>query len=256
MEFSASLETLLKAIVLPPACLFLLFLAGLLAWRRRPRLGKALCGGAVFLLYFLSSGVGCWLVVHPLEMLEPVLGAAPLPQAKAIVVLSANRIRNSPEYEQRAVPDAVALARMTYAAHVVRARQLPLLVSGGLLSNRRGEEALALTMKRVFENDFRIPVKWAETQSRNTAENALFSARILKSAGIDHVILITDATHMRRARLAFESAGIAVTPAPTFYQEPDSFDARRLYPTAENFHASYYGVYEWIGLAKLLIAGH
>jgi uncharacterized SAM-binding protein YcdF (DUF218 family) len=256
MDLGASLEGLLKALVLPPACLFLLFLAGLLAWRRRPRLGKSLCGGAVFLLYFLCSGVGCWLVVHPLEMLEPVLAAAPVPQAKAIVVLSAGRIRNSPEYAMRAVPDSVALARMTYTAHVVRERRLPLLVSGGLLSTRRGEEPLALTMKRVFENEFQIPVQWAETESRNTTENARFSARLLKSAGIGHVILVTDATHMRRARLAFESQGIAVTPAPTYFLEPGRFDPTRWYPTADNLHSSYYAIYEWIGLARFLIAGH
>lgn len=256
MDVAASLGTLLKALVLPPASLFLLFLIGLLAWRRRPRLGKALCGGAVFLLYFLCSGVGCWLVVHPLETLEPVLTAGPVPQAKAIVVLSAGRISDSPEYERRAVPDTVALARMTYAAHVARARQLPLLVSGGLLSARRGEEPLALTMKRVFENEFQIPVRWAETQSRDTAENAQFSARILKSAGIGHIILVTDATHMRRAKLAFESQGIAVTPAPTFFQGAGRFDPTRWYPTAENLHCSYFAIYEWIGLARFLIAGH
>ena len=255
MSIGTALEQLLKATVLPPASLFLLFFVGLLAWRRRPRLGKAMCGAAVGLLYFLCSGAGCWLLVHPLESLEPVLPAGPLPQAQAIVVLTAGRIRSSPEYERRAVPDTMALARMTYAAHVVRAHQLPLLVTGGLLSTHRDEEPLALSMKRVFESEFRIPVKWAETQSRNTMENALFSARILKGAGIRHVILVTDAMHMRRARLAFERQGIAVTPAPTFYQEPGRFDPGRVFPTAENLQSSYYAVYEWLGLARFLATG-
>lgn len=255
MNVSIALEQLLKAILLPPACLFLLFCAGLLAWRRRPRLGKAMCGAAAALLYFLCSGIGCWLLMHPLESLEPVLPAGPLPQAQAIVVLTAGRIRSSPEYEGRAVPDTMALARMTYAAHLVRARPLPFLVTGGLLSTDPAEEPLALAMKRVLENEFRIPVKWAETRSRNTMENALFSARILKAAGIGNIILVTDAMHMRRARLAFESQGIAVTPGPTFYQESARFDLGRISPTAGNLQCSYYGIYEWLGLARFLVIG-
>lgn len=250
-----AVEAVLKAMVLPPACLFLLFGAGLLAWRRRPRLGKILCGASVGLLYFLCTGVGSWLLVHPLESLEPVLPAGPLPQAQAIVVLTAGRIRSSPEFERRALPDAMALARMTYAAHVYRARPLPLLVTGGLLTTHRIEEPLALSMKRVFESEFRIPVKWAETRSRNTTENARFSAQILKPAGVLHIILVTDAMHMRRARLAFESQGIGVTPAPTFFQEPGSFDPRGIFPSAENLKSSYYGVYEWLALGRFMIAG-
>jgi uncharacterized SAM-binding protein YcdF (DUF218 family) len=255
MDLIALPAAMFKAMVLPPACLFLLFGAGLVAWRRRPRLGKAVCGAAVGLLYFLCSGIGSWLLVHPLESLDPVLPSGPLPQAQAIVVLTAGRIRNSPEYERRSVPDTTALARMTYAAHVYRAHQLPLLVTGGLLSTHRAEEPLATSMKRVFENEFGIPVTWAETRSRNTAENARFSVPILKAAGIAHIILVTDAMHMRRARLAFEQQGIVVTPAPTFFEEPGGFNPLRILPTAENLKSSYYAVYEWLGLAHFMIAG-
>lgn len=253
MDPIAELAPLLKAALLPPACLFLLLGAGLLAWRWRPRVGKAMCGAAVGLLYFLSTGVGSWLLAHPLESLEPVLPAGPLPQARAIVVLTAGRIRSSPEYERRAVPDYVALERMSYAAHVYRARGLPLLVTGGLLSTHRVEEPLALSMKRVFERGFGIPVTWTETQARNTAENARYSAQILKRAGIAHIILVTDAMHMRRSRLAFEHEGIGVTPGPTFFQEPARFDPGRWFPHAENLKCSYYAVYEWLGLAWQLI---
>jgi uncharacterized SAM-binding protein YcdF (DUF218 family) len=244
-----------KALILPPACLFVLFGAGLLAWRRRPRMGKALCGASVGILYLLCTGVGSWLLVHPLEILEPVLPAGPLPKAQAIVVLTAGRIQSSPEFERRALPDALALARMTYAAHVYRARPLPLLVTGGLLTPLGFEEPLAQSMTRVFESEFQIPVKWLETRSRNTAENASFSAPMLKAAGVSHVILVTDAMHMRRARRAFEGQGIGVTPAPTFYHEPASFDLRRLMPTAANLQSSYYAVYEWLGLARFLLTG-
>lgn len=250
MGLIAALETVLKIILLPPACLLLLYALGVMLGRRRPRLGKLARHGSVALLYFLSTGAGSWLLAHRLESLEPALHAGPVPQAQAIVVLSAGRIKHSPEYGGRAMPDFIALERMTYGAHLARATGLPLLVSGGLLSDAPDDEALAIGMQRVFETDFQIPVRWLEPASRNTAENARFSAPILKQAGVGHVILVTDALHMRRARRAFEREGIAVTPGPTFYSEPARFDLARLLPSAENLRRSHYALYEWLGLAR------
>jgi uncharacterized SAM-binding protein YcdF (DUF218 family) len=247
MGLSTALMPVLKLLVLPPGGIIVLAALGLLAWRRRPRLGKALCGFALGLLYVLSTGAGSWLLVHPLESLEPALGAGPSPAA-AIVVLTAGRIRNSPEYGRRPVPDFTALERIAYAAYLYRSRQRPLLVTGGLLTDNPCEEPLAIGMKRVLEEQFQIPVRWLEPASRNTAQNARFSAAMLKRAGISHIILVTDAVHMRRARLAFERQGIAVTPGPTFYQEPGHFDPLRLLPSMENLRRSHAALYEWLGL--------
>jgi uncharacterized SAM-binding protein YcdF (DUF218 family) len=250
MGLIAVLETVLKVILLPPACLLLLYALGVMLGRRRPRLGKFMRHGSVALLYLLSTGAGAWLLAHPLESLEPVLAAGPAAQAQAIVVLSAGRIRHSPEYGGRAMPDYIALKRMAYGAHLARATGLPLLVTGGLLSDAPDDEALAIGMQRVFENDFGIPVRWLETASRNTAENASFSAPILRRDGVRHIILVTDALHMRRAREAFEREGLAVIPGPTFDAAPDRVDPRLLLPSVENLRRSHYALYEWLGLVR------
>lgn len=239
---------LLKIFLLPPGSILLLALCGALVWRRHPRTGKSLCGTALACLYVLSTGVGSWLIVHPLEALEPALKEGAATPAQAIVVLTAGRVRNSPEYGRLPVPDYVAGQRIAYAAHLHRQRPLPLLVTGGLASDSAGEEPLAFGMRRVLQRDYGIPVAWAESTSRTTAENALFSARMLEQAGVDHIILVTDAVHMRRARRAFERAGIVVTPGPTFYLEPSDFDATRLWPSMECLRRSYAGLYEWAGL--------
>jgi uncharacterized SAM-binding protein YcdF (DUF218 family) len=246
---TAALELALKVLLLPPACLLLLYGVGWLMARRLPRLGSVLRHGAVLLLYLLSTGAGSWLVAHPLESLEPPLVLAGPPQAQAIVVLTAGRVRRSPEYGQRTIPDFIALTRMTYAAGLVRSTGLPLLVTGGLPGRAGEDEALASSMKRVFEQQFGIPVRWSETGSRNTAENASLSATILRAHGIDRIILVTDALHMRRARLAFERQGIAVTSGPTFYVESGEWDPLRVLPTAENLWRSYSALYEWLALA-------
>lgn len=253
MSVIAAFEMTLKALVLPPACLLALYGAGWLLRRRLPRLGAVCRHGAVLLLYFLSTGVGAWLLAHPLEMLEPVLAAHQPAPAQAIVVLSAGRIRTSPEYGGVAMPDFTALERIAYAARVARATGLPLLVSGGLLAED-DRETLARGMQRVFEDQFQLPVRWAETMSRNTAQNATQSARMLRQDGVTRIILVTDAMHMRRARLAFERAGLAVTPAPTFYVEAGPFEPGRLLPTIENLRRSHYALYEWFGLAWYRLA--
>jgi uncharacterized SAM-binding protein YcdF (DUF218 family) len=248
MDTGGALTQAIKVAVLPPASLFLLFALGLILMRWRRRAGGMACLAAVGVLYFLSTGVGSWLLVYPLEQLEPALASSAGAAAQAVVVLSAGRLKRSPEYGGRPVPDFISLERMTYAAHVVRARKLPLLVTGGFLSGQR-DESLAAGMQRVFQDAFQLPVRWVEQRSRNTAENAQFSAAILKQSGVERVILITDAMHMRRARLSFERAGIQVISGPTFYHEPGRFDPLRLIPSAENLRRSHYAVYEWLGLA-------
>lgn len=238
-----------KLCVLPPAGLLLLYGLGLLLGRWRPRLATWLRHGSVAMLYFLATGVASWLLVHPLEQLEPVLRAPSASSAGAIVVLSASRIRRSPEYAGRTIPDFIALTRMNYAALLARQTGLPLLVTGGVLSTRADDEALATAMKRVFETHYGLPVRWSETVSRTTAENALYSARLLRAAGITRIVLVTDAMHMRRARLAFEREGMQVIPAPTMYAETGNFNALRWFPTAENVRRTHYALYEWLGLA-------
>lgn len=241
-----------KLALLPPAGPLLLYVLGLLLRRRRPRTGKWLRHGAVALLYLLSSGLGSWLLVRPLERLEAPLqlasAMASIAPPQAIVVLSASRIRRSPDNAMRPVPDFIALERINYAALLARRSGLPLLVSGGLLSSRADDEALAIGMRRVLENNYGLAVRWSEGTSRTTAENAVFSARMLRADGVSRILLVTDAMHMHRARLAFERAGLQVTAAPTMYLETGGLAVDRLIPNSENLRRSHYALYEWLGL--------
>src|SRR5450830_1263109 len=143
------IEAILKVLVLPPASLLLLYGAGLLAGRRWQRAGAWLRHGAVAVLFILSTGAGAWLLARPLEALEAPMARVP-PAAQAIVVLTAGRIKHNPEYGSAAMPDFVALGRMTYAARLAHASGLPLLVTGGTLSKAPDDEPLAFGMRRVF----------------------------------------------------------------------------------------------------------
>ena len=72
----------------------------------------------------------------------------------------------------------------------------------------------AAVMREVLARDFGVDARWLEDESRNTVENAEFSARILLPQKVSRIILVTSAFHMRRSLLAFERAGFVVLPAP------------------------------------------
>jgi uncharacterized SAM-binding protein YcdF (DUF218 family) len=75
-------------------------------------------------------------------------------------------------------------------------------------------------MADALRTDYGIEARWLETRSANTAENAIFSSEILRSAGIKKVILVTHAWHMKRAQAAFLANGMSVLPGPTAFYGP------------------------------------
>ena len=239
--------TVVQALVLPPMGLFLLYGAGWILRFWWPRLGRVVCGGAIVLLFVLCTNAGAWLLLRPLESLEPPLQSAH--GAEAIVVLSAGRLENSPEYGGKDIPDYVALARLRYAAKLQRETGLPLLVSGGYGKMDRRDESLATGMARVLQEDFATPVTWIEGKSANTAQNAAFSAAILKRDGVRRILLVTDAMHMPRARGAFARAGLEVIGAPTMFFSRERLEMLDFLPGSEGLRRSRYAVYEWLGMA-------
>jgi len=57
-----------------------------------------------------------------------------------------------------------------------------------------------------------VPVAWVEEASHTTWENAVYTAKLLRSAGIRTVVLVSQAWHLPRAMVAFERAGLAALP--------------------------------------------
>jgi uncharacterized SAM-binding protein YcdF (DUF218 family) len=221
---------------------------GLLLDRRYPRTGRALRVAAMALLFFLSTGIGARMLVYPLEHMTRALAVAQPPDAQAIVVLAAGRYVNAPEYAGAEIPDYIALARLRYAAHLYRDTGLPLLVSGGNGSSDGSRKPKAWAMANALRQDFGIPVKWIEPASATTAENALFSAKLLKQDNVSRVVLVTDAMHMPRSVMAFRESGLQVIPAPTIFFSTSELAWPDVFPDAEHLRRSYYAMYEWAGL--------
>jgi uncharacterized SAM-binding protein YcdF (DUF218 family) len=256
-------KSLLSAWLLPPVSLFLLALLGLLLIRRRPRFGGVLAALALVAGIALSTPVGARLLMAWVEQPYARLDPAPLrlPQERlaawrkkpaeapqAIVVLSGGTVADGAASNQPNRVGSASLERLLHAHRVARLTGLPLLLSGGV--TLQGGEPEARLMRAVLEGDLSTSVKWLETRSRDTAENAAFTREILQAAGIRRVLLVTHGYHMRRAQEAFRKEGFVVTPAPhSFLAGPARFRWLDLVPTLEAIVTARLAIREIIGLA-------
>ena len=225
-----------KQLLLPPGGLLILLLLGWWLRRRAPRLA-ALC--------FIVGFGGLWLMSLPVVVewtaraveREPALVEARWPalaeQAGAIVVLGAGREQNDPAWGGDQ-PGHIALERLRYAARVAKASGLPILASGGLHYGAPPSEAQLGA--QVLQRDLDVSARWLEERSRTTWENAVFSAEMLRAAGVRRVVLVTSASHMPRSRWCFEQNGIEVIAAPVgFMGVPNGRPLNGWLPEAKAF---------------------
>jgi uncharacterized SAM-binding protein YcdF (DUF218 family) len=238
-------KKLVSVLVLPPLAPLLPIGAGLLLLHRHPRLGRGLAWGGLVLALLLSIPASVGLLVAGLERTPP-LSMEAAAGARAIVILGAGQRRHAPEYGGATV-NRLSLERLRYGARLARSTKLPILVTGGAYSDEVPE---ALLMKDALERDFGVKVTWTESASRDTRENALNSAAILKKAGIDRVLLVTHAAHMPRAEAEFNAAGMEVIPAPTaWFGGTSETELADFVPSANSAYAGWFATHEWLGRA-------
>jgi len=134
---------------------------------------------------------------------------------KAIVVLSGGRVSAAPEYDKIDIVNPETLQRIHFASWLQKRTELPVLLSGGSVSNEATAEAVL--MNQLMAASFGNQPRWIESESKNTGQSAEFSANILKKDDIEQVILVTHAWHMPKASHAFKANGLEVIEAPTAF---------------------------------------
>lgn len=241
------LKKLTAVVLLPPLLPLIPIAVGLLLVPSRPRLGKLLAWSGVVLNVLLITPFSVSWLVKQVEYAQPLDDVAAR-RAQAIVVLGAGRRTHAPEFGGETV-NRLALERLRYAALLARRTGLPLLVSGGA---PYGETPEALLMQQALEQDYGLRAQWVESASRDTRENAQFSAVHLGAAGVRRVLLVTHAMHMKRARDAFEAAGLEVIPAPTAWigggnGETAGDQALVPLPSQNTAYAAWFAMHELLG---------
>lgn len=245
-----ALKSLLRTLILPPAGPLILALAGALLLARRAggtarRVAWTFLVAGLALLWALSTPA----VAEALSRLAvryPALDPSQPVNAQAIVILGGSEVfSDAPEYGGAAV-GLELLGRVSYGAYLARRSGLPVLVSGV-------DEALP--MSTVLARDFGIRARWVEDRSRDTFENARFSARLLEPQGVRRILLVTSADHEWRAAHEFASAGFTVEPAPVSTWAPRTHGPAYYTPEAHALLQSSSAVYEILGdLARRVFA--
>lgn len=253
MDSLLALKPILTTLILP-ATSGLLALFALLFWGwRRTRVGRlplALAGVVTLLMWLLScQAVAIWLSVHLLPHVSPIRSDdLKHHNVQAIVVLGGGVDNEALEYNGPALsPDA--MSRLMYGVHLSRTTNVPMAYSGGIGwagANGQASEAqvAALALSRIGAP----PLRWQEGQSRDTRENALLTAALLKNDGITHMALVTHAWHMPRSVRQFEAAGLHVTPAPMGYMRSDLSPMLQWLPSGKGLRDSGWVIREWLGL--------
>lgn len=244
-------KKLLSALVLPPAGPILLALWGLWLSRRHPRTGRAISAAALLGMLALSLPPVAEALMQGLED-RPPIAAQDLARAQAIVVLGGGKRDAAPEYGGDTV-NAWSLERVRYAAVLQKRSGLPLLVTGGAPTGGRPE---AEAMKDAVEHELGGKVRWTETESRDTAENAAYSARLLKADGVARIALVSHAWHLKRAVELFEREGLQVFAAPTGYTRLPTALFDRWRPSISAFSNSAEALHEWLGLVAQSLNGY
>lgn len=243
LPFTFLLKKFVAALLLPPLLPLLCIAIGLLLWRKWPRLGRSLAWGGLLVAWLFSTPVVVDLITTPLEDV-PVLRPEDLARGEAIVILGAGAHRFMPEYGGPA-PNRLALERLRFGARLARVSGLPVLVSG---------EAVPMAESLWF--DFGIEPRWLEGGSLDTEDNGRNTLDILRGEGIERIVLVTHAAHMRRSMAEFSGHGIEVIPAPTaFLKSIEGDDPKVAFldylpgPTAA--YTAWYALHEWVGLLAL-----
>jgi uncharacterized SAM-binding protein YcdF (DUF218 family) len=230
--------------LLPPAGLFWSAGVGMLLYWRWRRLGAVLVGASVLALIALSLPITSYALLASGEV-EAGAELGPMPSEKAAIVVLGGDIRHGAREYGPTTVGALSLERLRYAARLQRRTGLPILVTGGRLSSK-DDRPLAALMAAALAEDFGVEPRWIEDRSRNTAENARFSAELLRRDGIETVVVVTHAWHMRRALLAFQAAGMPARPAPTLAPyRPTDIDM--VIPSISALYGSFFGIHELAG---------
>jgi len=240
----------IKTLLLPMASLLIVGITGLFLLDQHRSFAMALISFSLLMLLLFSLPLVTKYLAATQEIYPPINNKALENfSAQAIVILGGGLRDPAREYAQQITLKDNTLVRVRYGAILAKQTHLPLLVSGGMvLDSKLPSEAEV--MSGVLNNEFHQTVRWQEHRSRNTAENARYTQEILHKEGIQRILLVTHALHMRRAVEQFEQQGLQVLAAPTeFLSGPGKIDVFSFLPSAKALEKNSLVIHEIMGRA-------
>jgi uncharacterized SAM-binding protein YcdF (DUF218 family) len=144
------------------------------------------------------------------------------------------------------------------AARVYRLLGHPLVIASGGITDSADSRMADSEMMRDALVKLGLPANriQLESRSRNTREQALLTAEILRKRGIRAAVLVTAPEHMKRAIGSFEALGFPVVPSASAFRAPQAGSLwRRLQPSRGALLQSDWAVYEYLAQAFYWLQG-
>lgn len=176
-----------------------------------------------------------------------------LPSRKPVVLVLGGGIQAlAPEYAEPHLSDS-AFQRLHYGLWLAHQLQAPLMVSGGIGHGRSGGPTEASVADRIAQRDYGVTLRWQESASRDTRENARFSLLMLRKEGITDLLLVTHGWHMARSLRAFEQEAARIgfvariVPAPMGLGEVSGGSLLRWMPSVNGYRQVHRALRELLG---------
>lgn len=223
-------------------------------WRNRDGVwGRRLVVVAGVGLLFVSCGPTTHLMLAPVEHRHaPVAEARDLGEPTHIVVLGGGY------YDRDGAPVSAELTEssMYRVAEGMRLHDLledtQLVVSGASVG--QPDDTAAVMGRLAADMGVESEQIIIADQPRDTGEEAEVIADL--TGEHDRVVVVTSASHMPRAMMLFERAGVDATPAPTHFLTGESAWApAALWPSSRNLRRAERAVYEYLALTWVWMGG-
>lgn len=220
-----SWKPVIGALLLPPVPFLVLVLFGARLLLPRRGLGWLVILFAVVVLWLsacsgAARGLSQLLLPPPaalsFDRVRELRAEAVAKKPLAIVILGGGTEPFAPEYGVSSLT-SLSLERLRYGVWLASQTGAPMAFSGGSGWAQADSTPEARIAGKIAAEEFGRPIKWIEDDSRDTRENAARTLALLKPAGINHIVLVTNGWHMGRALRAFvEAAGpdIQIEAAP------------------------------------------
>ena len=242
-------KKLVSAFIYPLGASLLLWMIGIICWRRRPRsyAGPVLVTVGAVWLFLMSMPLTGFFLLHSLEaQAGPYADPIELSRSgvKYIVVLGGDLRAGT-----LTSADRIAYTSLVRLMEAIRLwKKIPdsrLVLSGGRVSEKTmtTAEGMALLAQELgVPRDAIIP----EAESWDTEEEARLLTPIL---GADRFALVTAARHMPRSVMLFRAKGLNPIPAPADFEATEFvFAFNSLLPKVHGLEMSQDAIHEYLGI--------
>ncbi|WP_296901665.1 YdcF family protein [uncultured Megasphaera sp.] len=239
----------LYAWILPMGGIVLALLILIFYMFRRKSQGRWVLAVITAVFYLLSIEPVSNALIHPLETAYDQPRGADA-QGDVIVLLGGGSRAGVPDFDGTGQVGSAAANRFLMALRLQKAKDLPILLSGGTILKGDANES-AIEKRMLLSLGVPEDKIFMDDKSRNTAENAAFSKNICAEQGWSHPILVTSAFHMPRSVRFFQREGLDVTPYPCDYHTSavTNWSGYSVVPQSFYLFNSCLAIKEYVGIA-------